>query len=354
MGHEVEKFSWEDAYPSIRLGFGWWRQLFGFKWRVEAMLRSSSGRFDVVDAHQGNLTRPKQELGLQGVVAIRSAGLVHLHAALDRTMGPTSGAWRSYVGALRRRLSFIVAVKAAERSFDAADRILLPNETEMEYVQVNPSWGGKARLVPNAISRSSWAALSDLALPTSEGMGGSVACIGSWGRGKGSREWPKIVRKVWSLDRDAQFLFLGTRVDEERVRVELQVGDDDKRIKVISEFRPRELPDLLSRSSVGAFPSHLEGFGLGVLEMLAAGRPVVAFDAPGPRQLLLAIDPGLLVPIGDADQMATRLVELLQKKEEAFRDLAIRCRNRAESLTWCSLAQRTLDAYELPGKARGN
>ena len=38
--------------------------------------------------------------------------------------------------------------------------------------------------------------------------------------------------------------------------------------------------------SAGAFPSHCEGFPFGVLEMLAAGLPVVAYRAPGAPMMI--------------------------------------------------------------------
>ena len=56
------------------------------------------------------------------------------------------------------------------------------------------------------------------------------------------------------------------------------------------------------------FPSRVESFGYGVLEMLAAAVPVIAYDAPGPHVML---PPEYRVPVGAAGDMADRVCDLL-------------------------------------------
>ena len=51
-------------------------------------------------------------------------------------------------------------------------------------------------------------------------------------------------------------------------------------------FEEADLPSLLADCAVALFPSYVEGFGLAVLEQLAAGLPTIAYDVPGPRQIL--------------------------------------------------------------------
>jgi glycosyltransferase involved in cell wall biosynthesis len=58
-------------------------------------------------------------------------------------------------------------------------------------------------------------------------------------------------------------------------------------------------------------PSPAESFGLAVLEAMAAGRAVVAFDSDGPRLLIDSGVDGILVPTGDAAAMTAATLELL-------------------------------------------
>lgn len=68
----------------------------------------------------------------------------------------------------------------------------------------------------------------------------------------------------------------------------------------------------MSRSSVFAFPSLSEGFGMVLVESMACGLPVVATDCvAGPSEVLLKGECGILVPVADEEAMARGIVSLL-------------------------------------------
>ncbi|MSU33694.1 MAG: glycosyltransferase [Pedosphaera sp.] len=91
------------------------------------------------------------------------------------------------------------------------------------------------------------------------------------------------------------------------------------------------------------FPSAIEGFPFGVLEMLAAGLPVVAYRVPGPSAILAS---EYLVPLGDREGIALRLLSLLENPARlaAARTQAIA---RAAEFSWDDIARRTAARYEL-------
>ena len=60
-----------------------------------------------------------------------------------------------------------------------------------------------------------------------------------------------------------------------------------------------------------------EPFGQVIVEGMMAGKPVVATDAGGPREIVVAGETGLLVPVGDAAAMAEAIVFLLRSPETA-------------------------------------
>ncbi|WP_245811902.1 glycosyltransferase [Actinophytocola xinjiangensis] len=72
----------------------------------------------------------------------------------------------------------------------------------------------------------------------------------------------------------------------------------------------RDVPDLLAAADLTVLTSDWEGMPVAVLESLAAGRPVVASDVDGVREVL-AGGGGLLVPPGDAVATAEALCALL-------------------------------------------
>ncbi len=61
--------------------------------------------------------------------------------------------------------------------------------------------------------------------------------------------------------------------------------------------------------------SENEGFGMVVLEAMAAAKPVVSFDVGGVRNLIVEAESGFLIPFPDVEKMAEKLFTLLQSPE---------------------------------------
>ncbi len=68
-------------------------------------------------------------------------------------------------------------------------------------------------------------------------------------------------------------------------------------------------------SDVFFFPSVSETFGNVTLEAMASGLPAVTADATGSRCLVREGETGFLVPVDREDQMADRLMQLLEDKD---------------------------------------
>jgi glycosyltransferase involved in cell wall biosynthesis len=127
------------------------------------------------------------------------------------------------------------------------------------------------------------------------------------------------------------------------------VGDGPLRDEVPGAlgFLPHdELEQRYARAAVVACPSHREGFGVVCAEAMAHGRPVVAGDVGGLRDLVVHEETGLLVPPGDVPALREALRRLLadEKLRRRFGE-AGRARI-AERFTWARFADETLGAYE--------
>jgi glycosyltransferase involved in cell wall biosynthesis len=115
-----------------------------------------------------------------------------------------------------------------------------------------------------------------------------------------------------------------------------------RRVRFIGFVRDEDLPALYTLSSVFAFPSWYEGFGLPILEAMACGTPVVAADNSSLPEVVG--DAGLLVNAGDCEALSQSLYRLLT--EQALRGwLAKAGRERAHRFTWEGAAQQLLDVY---------
>jgi glycosyltransferase involved in cell wall biosynthesis len=72
------------------------------------------------------------------------------------------------------------------------------------------------------------------------------------------------------------------------------------------------VPELLAAADLGVMPSESEGLGLAGIELLAAGCPLVTFDAGGMRDFVTDGVNGRLIAPGDADTFAAAVISLLQ------------------------------------------
>jgi glycosyltransferase involved in cell wall biosynthesis len=76
------------------------------------------------------------------------------------------------------------------------------------------------------------------------------------------------------------------------------------------------MPDELARASVFAMTSRAEGFPMVLLEAMAAGVPIVAYDCPtGPADLLGDGGSGTLVPNGRTRLFADALARFMDDTE---------------------------------------
>jgi glycosyltransferase involved in cell wall biosynthesis len=99
---------------------------------------------------------------------------------------------------------------------------------------------------------------------------------------------------------------------------------------------------LIEQAAAVAYPSLYEGFGLVVLEAMAAGRPVVTTPVAAIPEV--AGDAALYADAGDADALAGHLQRVLDDQELAA-ELGARGRSSAAGFTWERTADGLTDIY---------
>jgi glycosyltransferase involved in cell wall biosynthesis len=107
-----------------------------------------------------------------------------------------------------------------------------------------------------------------------------------------------------------------------------------------------DLPAVYQLATVFAFPSFYEGFGLGPLEALASGVPVVCSDASSLPEVVG--DAALLFPPTDTAALVAALRRVLTD-EALRRDLQRRGPAWASRFSWKRTARETLAVYERVG-----
>ncbi|MFS8085589.1 MAG: glycosyltransferase [Acidobacteriota bacterium] len=106
------------------------------------------------------------------------------------------------------------------------------------------------------------------------------------------------------------------------------------------------VPNLLFASDVGVLSSKAEGFANAILEYMAAGLPVVATEVGGAREAIAEGETGYVVPSGDEEKMADRIIDLLNNPERA-RAMGQRGKSIvAEKFSCNHHLQNTLELYD--------
>jgi glycosyltransferase involved in cell wall biosynthesis len=144
-----------------------------------------------------------------------------------------------------------------------------------------------------------------------------VACIAELIPRKNHRQLFEAWAEVHREFPRAVLLVAGTGSLEQQLRREADDRRFDGSIRMLG-YRA-DIPDLLAVSDVVVLASRHEGLPRVIMEAMAAGKPVVATDVRGSRDLVRDGKSGLLAPLERPDLLAKALLRLLGDRALACR-----------------------------------
>lgn len=149
---------------------------------------------------------------------------------------------------------------------------------------------------------------------------GVVATIGRLEPGKGQDDFLRAARRVQLTCKDARFLVVGSEMfgmnrgyeaQLRRMALDLGLGQS----VIFTGFR-RDISELLAVCDILVHAARSpESFGLVLVEAAASGKPVVATDVGGPREIVVHERTGILVPPGQPEMLAQAITGLLKNPE---------------------------------------
>lgn len=137
-----------------------------------------------------------------------------------------------------------------------------------------------------------------------------------------------------------QFVGGGEKEDEHRLRSYCHHLELDDRIYFMGVRN--DVPEILEQSDFVVLSSHWEGLSLSSVEGMASGRPFIASDVDGLREIVGGA--GLLFAHEDDVELAN-IIKRLSENPDEYKSVAQRCQERARQYDISKMAENYLNLY---------
>ncbi len=174
-----------------------------------------------------------------------------------------------------------------------------------------------------------------------------ILCVGRLYYRKGITILLKSIPEVVQKFGDAKFVISGKgfKKNEESLRKLAHELKVEKHVTFLGYVPDEKLPDLYAASDIFVLPALYENFPFAILEAQSTGLPVISTKVGGIPEFLEENENGFLVEPGDPEQLAQKIIALLQNPELA-EELG-RCGRRLveKKVSWPLIMGQVVDLY---------
>lgn len=244
------------------------------------------------------------------------------------------------VGLLLRGLGWplrLVFTSAAQRAHTALTRFLI---ARMDAVIATSAAAASyltrpAAVIHHGIDTATYCPPPDRAAEyAAAGLPGryGIGCFGRVRPQKGTDVFVEAMCRLLPAYPDFSAVIVGAVTPDQRsfadaLAAKVAAAGLSERVRFLGERPIDEVPLWYRRISIYAFTSRTEGFGLTLLEAMAAATAVVASRAGAAEAVIEDGVSGILVPPGDVDALVLALEPLMRAPEQAA-DVGRRARDR--------------------------
>lgn len=200
-----------------------------------------------------------------------------------------------------------------------SDRIVAISQAVGDHLAADaPGHADRIAVIPDAVDTERFRPENDgAALRRAWGVGPDDLLIGQVGRisaWKGQEDFLAAAAQVAAQQAGVRFVVVGDVVpgEEDRLeRLQRQAAAQGLGDRLIWAGFRTDTPQVMAALDLLVLPSRQpEPFGMVLLEAMATGKPVIATDQGGPREIVVPGETGMLVPPGDPTALAGAIVEL--------------------------------------------
>ncbi len=155
-----------------------------------------------------------------------------------------------------------------------------------------------------------------------------------------SKDQETVIRAMQYIDKEATLRFVGDGDNLEHCKQVAKECRVEDRVKFLGTRS--DVADLIAESYIGIQSSNWEGFGLTAVEMMACGKPVIATDVDGLKQVVEGA--GLIFHRGDSKELATNIFRLLDCRDY-YDSVSKKCKDRSLLYDISAMADRYRNVY---------
>jgi glycosyltransferase involved in cell wall biosynthesis len=339
LGHEVTIKGYTDIAPQQFHEISEKDKILKFPQFLKSYIESTNNEFDIIEFEYLYLPFKRSDLSTESVLVARSVLLIHHFKTIEI---PVFSGLKGILGKLlkgtSRRKEIDQRIKLANFVFSQVDLISVPNDKDKEVLVESGIDDSKIIISPYGIFKEK------VSTQKIDNYSKEIIFIGTFDNRKGAVEFPQIFSAIKKKYPEAKLKLLGTSsmFSDELSVLKFFPSNLQNSIKVVTKFDPNELNNHLKNADIGIFPSYIESFGFGALELMSRGIPVVSYDCPGPHSF---IPKDLQCRTGDYSQMIKLAVNLLTDKDFK-QNKAIQSLEIAKSFDWISSSRKALEKYK--------
>ena len=141
-----------------------------------------------------------------------------------------------------------------------------------------------------------------------------VGMVARFFRLKGHKYFFEAAPRIVEAVPEVKFLLVGDGIYRREFERRAKAMGLSDRFEFAGLVRPEEIPEYMARMDVLVHLSLREGLPRTIPQALACGKPVVAFDVDGAREVCRDGETGFLVRAEDCDAVAEAVIRLLRDK----------------------------------------